>query len=306
MRLEGIHHVSATTADAPRNLDFYTRLLGLRLVARTVNQDDPSHHHLFYADEVGSPGAELTFFEYRGARDGRAGAGMVHTIVSRVNSPEALAFWEERLGADGVGSERTPSGALPFRDPEGLAHELVVDRSDPPLVARHPEVPAELAIGGLVGVRAYVRAPGRSGELLQHVLGATPLPDGAGFELRGERRGGTIGFDPPPEERGIRGAGTVHHVAWGTTAAEHPSWAARLEEAGVRSTGVIDRYWFHSLYFREPGGVLYEIADDRPGFLRDMSVEELGSRLVLPDRLEPRRDAIEAALTPLPVPAGRV
>src|SRR3954451_11680552 len=150
MRLEGIHHITAITGDAPRNVDFYTGVLGLRLVAKTVNQDDPTVYHLFYADERGRPGSELTFFEYPGAKPGHAGAGMVHTIVSRVGSPEALDFWAARLGVERDGDR------VRFEDPEGLAHELVVDASeDTPLVAEHPEIPAEMALRGFDSVRAY-------------------------------------------------------------------------------------------------------------------------------------------------------
>src|SRR4051794_28825475 len=148
MRLEGLHHITAITGDAPRNVDFYTRVLGLRLVAKTVNQDDPSVYHLFYADERGRPGAELTFFEYPHAIPGRAGAGMVHTIVSRVGSPEALEFWADRLAAEGVAVER-PGGRVRFADPEGLGHELVVNTTpDTPLVAEHPEIAPEMALQG--------------------------------------------------------------------------------------------------------------------------------------------------------------
>ena len=300
MRLDGIHHISAMTGDARGNLDFYTRVLGLRLVAKTVNQDDPGVYHLFYADERGTPGAELTFFEYPGLGRGRAGAGMVHRIVSAVGSEAALDFWQARLGDEGVAAERVSPDALRFADPEGLGHELVVAGRDRPLRAEHPDVPAEHAIGGFVGVRAYSAAPQRSGELLVDVLGATPVA-GDEWEARGEGRGATIAFDPP-QERGLSGAGTVHHVAWATTRAEHPLWHERLREAGVRATPVIDRYYFHSIYFREPSGVLYEIADDGPGFTRDMPVEELGSRVILPAWLEEQRAEVEARLTPLPDP----
>ena len=299
MQLEGIHHISAITGDARANLDFYTRVLGLRLTAKTVNQDDPSVYHLFYADEQGSPGAELTFFEYPGAARGRAGRGMVHRIISRVDSPAAIDFWETRLGAEGIATERA-GGALRFDDPEGIGHELVVDAVDAPLRAHHPQIPDEHAIGGFVAVRAY-GSPERSGPLLEQVLGAR-LAGNSTWELRGERRGATISFDPPPAERGLQGAGTVHHVAWGTTVAEHPLWDHRLQEAHVGATRVIDRYYFHSIYFREPSGVLYEIADDGPGFTRDLPLEELGSRVILPSWLEPQRAEVEARLTPLPDP----
>src|SRR3712207_1111011 len=162
MKFEGIHHVTCITADAPRNVDFYARVLGLRLVKKTVNQDDPTVYHLFYADEVGSAGSDITFFEYPGARRGRAGAGMVHTVVWRVASEEALDFWEERLRSDGVSSQRS-AGRLRFADPEGLALELdVVDTTDEPLVAEHPEIPQELALQGFDGVRAFSAQPDAS------------------------------------------------------------------------------------------------------------------------------------------------
>ena len=306
MRLEGIHHVTAITGDAPRNVDFYTRVLGLRLVAKTVNQDDPSVYHLFYADERGRPGSELTFFEYPRAIPGRAGAGMVHRIVSRVGSEAALDFWADRLTDEGVASRRN-GATLRFEDFEGLGHELAVATGgDEPLSAEHPDVPAEYALQGFHGVRAYSADPAQSGRLLEEVLGATAAGDGA-WELRGERRGATISYDPPPAEPGTQSAGTVHHVAWGTTVDEHPRWHDRLAESGVPSTPVIDRHYFHSIYFREPSGVLFEIADDGPGFTVDgLSLEELGAKIILPPKLEPRRAEIEARLTPLPDPRAPV
>jgi glyoxalase family protein len=301
MQLEGIHHVTAITGDAPGNVDFYTRVLGLRLVAKTVNQDDPRVYHLFYADERGDAGSDITFFEYPGATPGRAGAGMVHRVIWRVGSPEALDFWERRLAQEGVDTQREGE-RLRFADPEGLGHELTVNTSgDEPLSPRHPEIPNEHALQGFDGVRAYTAAPQGSAELLESVLGATKAGD-AEWEMRGERRGGTISYDPAPAEPGNQSAGTVHHVAWGTTVAEHPRWLDRLRDAGVQSTPVIDRYYFHSIYFREPSGVLFEIADDAPGFTVDGSVEELGSRIILPPFLESRRAEIEARLTPLPDP----
>lgn len=312
MHLDGIHHVTAITGDAARNVDFYTRVLGLRLTAKTVNQDDPSVYHLFYGDENAQPGADLTFFEYPGAVPGRAGAGMVHRVVWRVASPEALDFWAARLADDGVDVQRDER-SLRFADPEGLGHELVLDESgDEPLIADHPEVPAELALQGFEGVRAYSFQPGASAELLQRLMGAqrrdAPADDanGAGgvgtFELRGERRGGWIAWDPAPELRGRQSAGTVHHVAWATTDADMPAWIRTVTEAGIPNSGYVDRHYFHSLYFREPGGVLYELATREPGFTVDGPVEELGTRLILPPFLEPRREEIAARLTPLPDP----
>jgi glyoxalase family protein len=305
MKLEGIHHITAITGDAPRNVDFYTRVLGLRLVAKTVNQDDPSVYHLFYADEQGRPGAELTFFEYPRAIPGRAGAGMVHRIVSRVGSDEALAFWAERFSAEGVPHERV-GDRLRFSDPEGLGHELAVRPGvDTPLSAEHPEVPAELALQGFDGVRAYTAHPQHSGMVLEEVLGAAALGDDA-WELRGEVRGGTIAYDAPPAEPGRQSAGTVHHVAWGTTVAEHPCWEEHLRDAGVPTSGIVDRHYFHSIYFREPSGVLFEIADDGPGFTVDgYTIEQLGSAIILPPHLEAHRERVEAILTPLPDPRAQ-
>ena len=175
MQLEGIHHISAITGDARRNVDFYTRVLGMRLTAKTVNQDDPGVYHLFYGDERARPGADLTFFEYPHAKPGRPGAGMIHRIVHRVGSEDALAFWAERLGSEGVAVQRGEA-SVRFADPETLEHELVVDAGrDEPLVAWHPEVPADLALRGFEGVRAYSADPSRSGELLERVMGASRL-----------------------------------------------------------------------------------------------------------------------------------
>jgi glyoxalase family protein len=301
MRLEGIHHITAITGDAQRNLDFYTRVMGLRLVAKTVNQDDPGVYHLFYADEQGRAGSELTFFEYPGAVPGRAGAGMVHTIVSRVGSAAALDFWEARLRREGIETERA-AGALRFSDFEGLTHELAVRPGvDEPLAAEHPEVPPEHALQGFDAVRAYTVDPERSRALLEKVLSAIPVSDGV-WELRGDRRGGRIEYEAAPSAPGRQSAGTVHHVAWGTSAYDHPHWLRILELTGVPNSGIIDRHYFHSIYFREPSGVLFEIADDAPGFTVDVPLEQLGSVVILPPRLEPQRAQIERRLTPLPDP----
>jgi glyoxalase family protein len=227
---------------------------------------------------------------------------MVHRIISRVGSPEALDFWTNRLEGEGIAVQRD-GDRLRFDDFEGLGHELVVSDADEPLTADHPEVPQEFALGGFDGVRAYASEPAQSGRLLEGVLGGEAAGDAA-WELRGERRGSTISYDAAPAEPGHQSAGTVHHVAWGTTVEEHPKWLERLAESGVRSTPIIDRFYFHSIYFREPSGVLFEIADDGPGFTVDGPVEELGSKIILPPFLEDRREEIEARLTPLPDPRG--
>jgi glyoxalase family protein len=303
MRLEGVHHVTCITGNAPVNVAFYTGVLGLRLVKKTVNQDDPTVYHLFYADEVGSAGADITFFEYPGARRGRPGAGMVHTVTFRVASSEALDFWEQRLVAAGAFPQRTPSGALRFEDPEGLALELVVaTTSDRPLVARHPEIPAEVALQGFDGVRAFANDPERSRDLLERVLRFAPVGD-AVWEARGAGRGGRYAYDPPPTSGpGVPGAGTVHHVAWGSKMEDHEAWQRLVTEAGARATPVVDRFWFRSVYFREPSGVLFELATLGPGFAIDEDPEHLGESLILPPAFERLRPQVEQALTPLPDP----
>src|SRR5688572_18778669 len=206
MKLEGIHHITAITEDGQSNVDFYVGVLGLRLVKKTVNQDAPSVYHLFYADEKGSAGADLTFFEFPGAPRGTAGDGMVHRIGWRVASEDALTFWEERLGSRGIEVGRAET-SLRFADPEGLGHELrVSDVADEPLIADHPEIPREVALQGFDFVRAYSSRPEASESLLETLN--FERRDGM-WEARGDQRGGCIAYDPPPAERAIQGAGTV-------------------------------------------------------------------------------------------------
>jgi glyoxalase family protein len=302
MLLEGVHHVTCITGDAPKNVDFYTRVLGLRLVKKTVNQDDPTVYHLFYADDQGSPGSDITFFEYPGARRGRAGDGMVHTIGWRVASDEALDFWEKRLAPETEVVERT-NGRLAFEDPEGLRHELApVETDDEPLVAEHPEIPTEHALQGFDGIRAYAADPDLSLGVLEQTLGFSGQGEHE-WEARGESRGGLYAYDQPPAGSGIPGAGTVHHVAWASSTEEHEDWHRRVTEAGLRPSPIIDRFWFRSIYFREPSGVLFEIATLGPGFAVDEDPERLGESLVLPPAFEHLRPQIEPILTPLELPA---
>jgi glyoxalase family protein len=303
VKLDGIHHITAITQDAQRNVDFYADVLGLRLVKKSVNQDEPSVYHLFYSDEEGSPGLDITFFEFPYAAPGRPGAGMIHRIIWRVGSDDALGFWERRLAQRGVSVERL-DGALRFRDPEGLEHELVVaDVPDRPLIAEHPEVPAEHALQGFHGVRAYSTDPERSRAFFEGALGFEPREDG--WEVRGRSRGGVYAFDPAPPERGLQGAGTVHHIAWTSETDDHEAWRERITAAGGRPTPVIDRFWFRSVYFREPSGVLFELATPDPGFAVDEDPEHLGEKLILPPWLEPQREQIEANLKPVVSPRQR-
>jgi glyoxalase family protein len=301
MKLEGIHHITAITADAQDNIDFYAGVLGLRLVKKTVNQDDPSVYHLFFADEQGSAGSDLTFFEFPGVPRGRPGDGMVHEIAWRVGSEEALDFWADRLASRGSESRRG-DGTLVFSDPEGLQHVLRVSSvDDPALIADHPEIPRELALQGFDGVRAFSSRPEASERLLRElgfVEGDDRFSDDS-WEARGESRGGTIAYDPPPAERGLQGAGTVHHVAWASLIDEHEAWRERIVAGGAHPTPVIDRFYFRSIYFREPSGVLFEIATLGPGFTVDEPLESLGEHLSLPPDYEHLRERVEANLKPV-------
>ena len=298
MRFDGIHHITCITGDAPRNVDFYTGTLGLRLVKKTVNQDDPTVYHLFYADENGTPGADLTFFEYPGAAPGRAGAGMVYSIVWRVGSADALDFWAERLGVERDGD------TVVFTDPEGLQHELVLARApDQPLIADHPEIPHELALQGFEGARAYAHNADVATAPFLEQLGFER--DGSEWRTRGDSREGWIEYNDAPEKAGIAGAGTVHHIAWASTMDDHEAWRQRVADAGARPTPIIDRFWFRSIYFREPSGVLYEIATLGPGFATDEDPAHLGEKLILPPAFEHLRAQVEPILTPLPNPRER-
>ena len=304
MALEGLHHITAITADAPRNVDFYARLLGLRLVKKTVNFDAPDVYHLYYGDEEGTPGSILTFFEFPGAARGRPGAGMVHTIRWRAGSDAALDFWATRLADAGVAASRK-DGALRFEDFEGLRHEvLAADVTDAPLVAAAPDIPPEHALLGFHGVRAYASAPTASAPLLERLGFATDGDDA--WTLAGDQRRARLIYDAPPAERGVTSAGTVHHVAWSAADdAELTAFRSRAIDAGAHATEIIDRQYFHSVYFREPSGVLFELASRDIGFAYDEPVETLGEALKLPPQYESHRAQLEQALTPLTNPRAR-
>jgi glyoxalase family protein len=301
MKLDGMHHITMITGDAPANVAFYADLLGLRMVKKTVNFDAPEAYHLYFGDEQGSPGSILTWFEFAGARPGHAGAGMIHTIELGVAGEEALDFWAQRLAAAGVETERI-DGMLSFADPDGLRLALVIDAvqadANPPLRAVHPEVPAEHAILGVEGVRAYT---GRELEadraLLTETLGFTELAPGD-YLLEGPTRHLHYRYDPS-QERGIPGAGTVHHIAWHSRDEDHESWQQRVGEAGMQVTPVIDRDYFHAIYFRQPQGILFEIATTSPGFAVDEDPDHLGEALRLPRQHEHLRAELERTLTPL-------
>lgn len=296
MALEGLHHITAITGDAPRNVEFYARTLGLRLVKKTVNFDAPEVYHLYFGDETGAPGSILTFFEFPGAMPGRHGDGMVHTIQWRVGSPEAIAFWKERLGAIVTESDER---FLAFADFEGLRHELIaVDVPDTPLAAAADDIPAAFALQGFEGVRAYASDPGRSAALLE-TLGLVAGETDATWTARGSERHAHLRYEAPTE-RGVPGAGTIHHVAWSVADdAELDQFRAVAKGGGAHPTPIIDRQYFHSVYFREPSGILFELASRDVGFDVDEPAESLGSALKLPAQYEGKRDLIEPALTPI-------
>ena len=312
MQLTGIHHLTAVTANAPGNHAFYTRTLGMRLVKKTVNQDDVSAYHLFYADAVASPGSDLTFFDWRVPPERRGTNSVIRTAL-RVAGRDTLDFWASRLTEAGVKHdgiiERDGRLTLDFEDPEGQRLSLIDDggNGDTHPWDRSP-VPAEHQIRGL-------------GPIIMSVpqLDATDAVLTKAMEMRRVREytlGGSIvhvyemGDGGPSAElhvavephlsRARQGAGSVHHIAFRTPDLEqYRAWATRLEELRLPSSGPIDRFYFRSLYFREPGGILFEIATDGPGFAQDEPMEALGETLALPPFLEPRRVAIEAGLVPL-------
>ena len=214
---------------------------------------------------------------------------------------EALDFWADRLDAEGIVIERD-AVRVRFSDPEGLGHELVVNETtDRPLVAIHPEISPGVALQGFEGVRAYSREPEASRRFLEETLAFAPSGDST-WDVRGSERGGFYAYDAPPAERGIPGAGTVHHVAWASTMGDHEEWQSRVAATGAHPTPVIDRFWFRSIYFREPSGVLFEIATVGPGFATDEDPQHLGEALILPPAFEHLRDRVEPLLTPLPNP----
>jgi glyoxalase family protein len=304
MKLDGMHHITMITGDATANVAFYADVLGLRLVKQTVNFDQPEAYHLYFGDEHGSPGSILTWFEFAGAAPGRAGAGMIHTIELGVGSSEALDFWERRLGAAGVETERA-GGALRFTDPEGLGLALVVgDGTNPPLRAAHPDIPEADAILGVEGIRAYAgRSLDADRDLLTETLGFAERSPGA-YRLQGPTRHLNWAYDEATQH-GVQGAGTVHHIAWHSRDEDHVAWQQRVGEAGMHVTPVIDRDYFHAIYFRQPQGILFEIATTSPGFAVDEDADHLGEALRLPRQHEHLREHLEHTLTPLVNPRAR-
>ncbi|MGC4024891.1 MAG: ring-cleaving dioxygenase [Mesorhizobium sp.] len=314
MQLEGLHHLTAITADAPGNKRFYTETLGLRLVKKTVNQDDTSAYHLFYADAVATPGTDITFFDWPVGREKR-GTHSISLTGLRVAGQQTLNYWRDRLSAAGVKtsdvSEIDGRAALNFEDPEGQRFRLVDDGAGAPT---HPwsgtDVPALNQIKGLGPVTISVPDKHATDLVLTHVLGMKqvreyPSPDGSGvvhvYKMGGEGPASELHVAVQPDLPVARqGAGGVHHVAFRTPDVKAINeWANRLKELRIPNSGEVERYYFRSLYFREPGGNLFEIATDGPGFAVDEPLASLGESLALPPFLEPRRKEIEANLKPL-------
>jgi glyoxalase family protein len=315
IQIPGIHHVTAVTGDASGNVDFYTRTLGLRLVKKTVNQDDVSAYHLFYGDRLGSPGTEMTFFDWPDSPPARPGLATIAPVAFRVPGRAALEWWAGRLASLGVahGGIEEAEGRLrlPFSDPEGQRLELVDDaRPSGGTAWEQSPVPPEHAIRGFHDVTVTSARPATTEALLTRVLGfreagRDQLRDGSGsvgvFEAAGGGPGAQLRVVTAPDAGiGRVGIGGVHHVAFRTPDEEQQlEWRERLARAGLAVTPVIDRFYFHSIYFREPGGALFEIATDGPGFATDEPEEALGRRLSLPPFLEPERERIQAALRPI-------
>lgn len=313
MKLLGLHHITAMAGDVAANVAFYTRVLGLRLIKRTVNFDDPSTYHLYFGDTVGTPGSALTFFYWDQPR-GRVGPGQA-TATAWSAPAESAAFWRERLAAHGAAfaeEARFGDTVLRFSDPDGLGLEIVATAEpDARLPWTHPEIPVAHGLRGFHSVTLTHADSGRTARLLAGPMGyreSARAADASGqIRVRHTVAAGGPGtyvdlVAAPAAPRGQPGAGTVHHVAF-RVADDAAELAAQAEwrAAGLQVSPQMDRNYFHSIYAREPGGVLFEIATDTPGFAIDEPVETLGSRLLIPAQYEPHRALIEARLTPLPV-----
>jgi glyoxalase family protein len=314
MQLLGLHHVTAISADAKANHAFYAGLLGMRLVKKTVNQDDTSAYHLFYADGEGSPGTDLTFFEFPVPRERRGTHSITRTAL-RVSGQAALSYWEKRLQAAGVPvspiREIDGRWTLDFEDPEGQRLSLVDDGGAGEAYAwAKSVVPAEFQIRGLGPSRISVPELRRTKLFVEGVYDMREVRDYANPDYVGARihvfemGPGGAGAElhvavEPGLQPAVQGAGAVHHIAFRSRDADYAAWVERYNEVGLRSSGPVDRFYFRSLYVREPNGVLFEIATDGPGFDADEPKETMGESLSLPPFLEPRRAGIEAGLNPL-------
>ncbi|MBP1991540.1 ring-cleaving dioxygenase [Paenibacillus eucommiae] len=302
----GIHHITAFVRNAQETVDFYAGVLGLRLVKKTINFDAPEVYHLYFGNELGSPGTILTFFPWAGSRKGRIGGGQVG-ITTYVVPAGTLPFWEERLRSFQIPvtqTERFSESYLQFSDKDGLRLEIVAREEGPQSHWSFGGVPADKAIKGFGGAVLYSTAPDKTANLLVQVMGLEELGqegDYARYKATGDL-GNIIDVRVAAMEFGTGGAGTVHHIAWRVKDdEEHALWRSHIAENGYHPTPIIDRQYFNAIYFREEGGILFEIATDPPGFARDEQPEELGEKLMLPEWFEPNRAEIEANLDPIQV-----
>lgn len=311
-RVLGLHHMTAISGPAQENVDFYAGVLGLRLVKTTVNFDDPSAHHLYYGDGLGSPGSILTFFPYPEGREGRVGNGMVG-VTSLAIPPGSVGYWLERLQKHGLPAEVKKRGdyeVLSLQAPDGLLLELVAwPDFEVGVPWRDMPVPPEHAIAAMHGIRIFADTTADTGKVLTEILGleeAGGLEDAPGVRYRvpGARKAGVVEvLERPGASWGRGGHGTVHHIAFRTTDdSSQLAFQSTVQQAGLHVSPVMDRNYFHSIYFREPGHVLFEIATDGPGFAVDEVPEALGTSLKLPEQYEPHRAVIEAALPKLRIP----
>ncbi len=308
LSVHGIHHVTVIAGDARENLDFYTQVLGMRLVKKSVNQDAPDTYHLFYADGAGTPGTDLTFFPWPNMGPARLGIGLTVEVPFAI-PPSSLGYWRARLAELGVKCGETEvrfgETTMPFQDPHSLQLALVETGDERLFVSwQKSPVPTEHQLRGMHVVRLWERALAPTETLLTERMGFEFIEEEKGWRRYGVEGGGSgkiIDVRELPEmDRGAWGTGGVHHVAWRVRdSAEEMAVRQSVLEAGLRPTPQIDRFWFKSVYFREPGGVLFELATDGPGFGADEKLEQLGEKLILPPWLEPRRKEIEATLPPL-------
>ncbi|ASS68335.1 MULTISPECIES: ring-cleaving dioxygenase [unclassified Paenibacillus] len=303
---KGIHHITAFATDPQGIVDFYAGVLGLRMVKKTINFDAPEVYHLYFGDEHGSPGTILTFFPHPGSRKGRVGGGQVGMTTLAV-PPGSMGFWEERLARFGVDTSkavRFGEELLQFADREGMLLEIVEREQGPENSWSFGGVPSDKAVKGFGGALLYSTNSAATRRALTDTLGLKAAGESGGFaRFIGEGELGNI-VDVPLEdvEYGSGGAGTVHHIAWrAKDFAEHEQWRAAASAGGFQPTPVIDRQYFNAVYFRESGGILFEIATDPPGFAVDEAEDQLGAKLMLPDWYEPHRGQIEAGLLPITV-----
>lgn len=308
--IQGLHHITAVAGDPQANINFYHQVLGQRFVKKTVNFDDPGTYHFYFADEVGTPGTVLTFFPWQHMRRGERGIGET-TAVAYTIAPDSIGHWQERLAAHGVvvGEVQTRFGTavLPFHDPDGMPLELIAsgEKGNFRHWANGP-VPEEHALRGFHGVTLWLNTVEPTAAVLTEQMGYTFVgQEGSRYRYRGASADGGLYVDilhRPGQRRGSFGAGSIHHIAFRTVDdSEQLEYLQTLRQAGLQVTPVQDRQYFHSIYFREPGGVLFEVATDAPGFLIDETVEELGSHLKLPPWFEQHRAEIERALPPVTV-----